>query len=105
LQGRVVPVFDLGTRFGEAMRVVRSSDHLVVARTPQRTVALLVGAVVGVVERAASAITSAAEVLPELESIVGVMILDGGLVLVHDLERFLSVDDEAALQHALNPVP
>ncbi|HYR59428.1 MAG TPA: chemotaxis protein CheW, partial [Chthoniobacteraceae bacterium] len=96
-------VFDLWARFGQPAREVRASDHLIVAHTHWRTVALLVDAVVGVVERREAQVTPAAEILPDLECISGVMKLnDGGLVLVHDIERFLSIADHAALQLALN---
>ena len=102
LRGRIVPVFDLWTRFGQPSREVRSSDHLIVAHTHWRTVALLVDSVVGVVEQRKAHITPAAEILPDLECISGVMKLDGGLVLVHDVEKFLSIEDHNALQLALN---
>ena len=102
LHGRVVPVFDLWVRFGQPAREVRASDHLLIARTHWRTVALLVDAVVGVVEGHKADITLAAEILPDLECISGVMKLDGGLVLVHDVEKFLSIEDHTALQLALN---
>lgn len=105
LQGRVVPVFDLWARFGQPAREVRASDHLMIAHTLWRTVALLVDAVVGVVPRRDAEITSAAEILPDLECISGVMKLEGGLVLVHDVERFLSIEDHNALQMALNLEP
>jgi purine-binding chemotaxis protein CheW len=105
LQGRVVPVFDLRTRFGQPARDVRASDHLIVAHTHWRTVALLVDAVVGVVPWRDAQITPASEILPDLECVSGVMKLDGGLVLVHDVERFLSIEDHAALQLALTLEP
>src|SRR5260221_2802366 len=105
LRGRIVPVFDLWARFGQPAREVRASDHLVVAHSHWRTVALLVDAVVGVVARHEAQITPAAEILPDLECISGVMKLDVGLVLVHDVERFLSIEDHAALQLALNFEP
>ena len=105
LQGRIVPVFDLWSRFGHPGRELRASDHLLIAHTLAGTVALLVDAVAGVVPRRAVEVTPAAEILPDLESISGVMKLAGGLVLVHDLERFLSCEDHAALQLALHPAP
>lgn len=105
LQGRIVPVFDLWTRLGQPGRELRASDHLLVARTPWRTVALLVDAVSGVVPRQEVQVTAAAEILPDLECISGVMKVEGGLVLVHDLERFLSIEDHAALQLALDLEP
>lgn len=103
LQGRVVPVFDVRTRLGQPAREVRVSDHLVIAQTHCRTIALLVDEVVGVVDRSSAAITPAAEILPELESISGVLKLEDGLALIQDLERFLSFEDYAALQLALSP--
>ena len=102
LRGQIVPVFDLWARFGQPAREVRAGDHLIVARTHWRTVALLVDAVAGVVERREAHVTPAGEILPDLECISGVMKLDGGLVLVHDVEKFLSIEDHAALQLALN---
>ena len=104
-QGKIVPVFDLRERFGQPVREVRASDHLLIAHTHWRTVALLVDAVVGVVPRSGAHITPAADILPDLECISGVMNLDGGIVLVHDVERFLSIEDHAALQLALNLGP
>ncbi len=105
LQGRIVPVFDLGVRLGQPAREVRASDHLLVARTSWRKVALLVDSVEGVVAGQSAEITPAAEFLPELESVSGVMKLDDGLVVVHDIERFLTIENHAALDLALNLAP
>ena len=105
LHGRIVPVFDLRALLGEPAGAVRADDHLVIAHTRWRTVALLVDAVSGVVPRVAGQITPAAEILPGLEAISGVLMLEDGLVLIHDLERFLSLEDTAALERALPPGP
>jgi purine-binding chemotaxis protein CheW len=105
LQGRVVPVFDLWMRFGLPSRALRSTDHLVIARIHRRTVALLVESVAGVVSQSEVRITPAAEILSDLECVAGVMTLAGSMVLVHDLERFLSLEDHEALQKMLNPQP
>jgi purine-binding chemotaxis protein CheW len=104
LHGLVVPVFDLRMRLDLPPREVRASDHLVIARTHRRTVALLVDAVAGVVSRSEVRITPAADVLLHLETIEGVMTLAGNMVLVHDLERFLSIEEHEALQKMM-PVP
>ena len=105
LQGRIVPVFDLWQRSGQPDREVRASDHLLIAHTPWRTVALLVDAVMGVVARGDAQVTPMSEILSDFASISGVMKCDGGLVLVHDLEKFLSLEDHAALQLALHTEP
>ena len=103
LQGRIVPVFDLRALLGEPESAVRAGDHLVIAHTRWRTVALLVDAVAGVVPRVAAEVTPAAEILPRLAAISGVLRLAGGLVLIHDLEQFLSLEETAALEKALAP--
>ena len=105
LHGRIVPVFDLRALLGEPMRAAQAGDHLIIAHTRWRTVALLVDTVTGVVPRLAARVTPAAEILPGLGAIEGVLKLDGGLVLIHDIDRFLSLDDTAALELALPPPP
>jgi purine-binding chemotaxis protein CheW len=101
-KGKIVPVFDLRQRFGLPERAVRLSDHLIIAHTHWRVVALMVDAVSGVVAQSEVQLTPALEILPDLECVSGVMKLDGNLVMVHDLERFLSIEDHEALQLALN---
>ena len=105
LHGRIVPVFDLWSRLGQPSRAVRASDHFIIAQTHWRTLALLVDSVAGVVRRSDAGVTPTAEILRDTESISGVMKLEDVLVLVHDIERFLSIEDEAALELALLPAP
>lgn len=102
LKGKIVPVFDLRQRLGLAPREVRLDDQLIIAHTHWRMVALIVDTVIGVVPQNEGQLTLAAEILPDLECVAGVMKLDGDLVLLHNLERFLSIEDHAALQLALN---
>lgn len=100
-QGRIVPVFDLWTRFGRPSRELRVTDHLAICHTHRRTVALLVNSVTGVVAHSDVQMTPAAEILPDLESVTGVIKLEGSMAQVHDLERFLSIEDHDALQMML----
>ena len=105
LQGRIVPVFDLAWRIGQPAREVRASDHLIVVHTHWRTVALLVDSVSGVVAQRDTQVTPVSEILTDLQSVSGMMKLDGGIVFIQDIERFLSVEDHAALELALSPEP
>ena len=102
LQGLIVPVFDLGSRLGYAHRELRASNHLLIVRTHWRTVALLADSVRGVVPRLDAQVTAASAILSDLALISGVMKLNGGIVLVHDVEKFLSIEDHTALQLALD---
>lgn len=103
VQGRVIPVVDVGKRFGLSEREIELSDRLIVARTSRRSVALLVAAVFGVVDCPQSQITAAGGILDHAQYVEGVVKLDDGLVLIHDLDTFLSTLEEKQLQQALAP--
>lgn len=102
LKGAILPVFDLRAQLSFPERELRVSDHLIIARTSWRTVALLVDFVIGVVACDRAARTSAEAILPGLKSIVEVLKLDTEIVLVHDLDSFLSLEEQDALQLALD---
>lgn len=101
VQGQIVPVLSLRRRFGLPERVIGVTDQFVLARTHQRTVALVVDAARGVVERPAAEVIESDKILPDLEQVAGIIQLDDGMVLIHDLDRFLSLDEERALAKAM----
>ena len=101
LGGSVLPVIDTRRRFHRPSRDLRLSDHLIVATTSKRTVALLVDETKGVLELSAESSAPADGILPGLELVAGAMKLEDGLVLIHDLERLLSLEDERAIDTAL----
>jgi purine-binding chemotaxis protein CheW len=97
--GEIVPVLDVRRRFGQLRRPLRLSDRLVIARTPGRKLALLVDSADGVFD-GQGAVPSAA-VLPNLEHLRGVAQMGDGLIVIHDLETFLSLEEQAALDRAV----
>jgi len=101
IQGRVVAVVNVRKRFRLRERDVAPSDQIIVARTPTRTVALVVDMANGVVECSEERFVSAAAVVPGMEYVTGVVKLDDGLILIHDLDRFLSLDEERSLDDAM----
>jgi purine-binding chemotaxis protein CheW len=101
MQGQVIPVFDIRMRFHLPAREVKLNDQLIIASTTKRTVALLVDSVDDVIEIPGERIIAAEQIFPELEYVEGVMKTEGGMVLIHDLERFLSLPEEKALDEAL----
>jgi len=104
LGGVVIPVIDIRKRFGHPSRDVRLSDHLIVATTGRRTVALLVDKTKEVIEISPESYAPSGKILPGLELVDGAISLVDGLVLIHDLERLLSLDEETAIDRALNDV-
>lgn len=104
VKGNVVPVYDLRRRFRLPEREINLTDQLMIATTSRQTVALLVDSVSGVVEIAEEEIAPAEKILPEIEYVRGVVKLQDGLVLIHDLDRFLSPEEERSLDQALQSV-
>jgi purine-binding chemotaxis protein CheW len=105
VKGDVVPVYDPRRRFRLPEREIDLADQLMIARTSRQTVALLVDSVSGVLEIAEEEIAPAEKILPEIEYVRGVVKLQDGLVLIHDLEQFLSDEEERILDEALKSVP
>lgn len=100
VRGSVVAVVDLRARLGLPRRPPLVSDHLVVSRVGTRTVALRVDRAVALTTVNRSCIDRSDD-LTDAPHLSGVARLDDGLILIHDLASFLSDDEAAALNGAL----
>ena len=101
VQGRILPVVHLRRRFRFAERAIHLSDHLIIARTSKRTVALVVDEVSSVVSCSAQEVRTVQTILPAVEYVQGVLRLEDGMVLIHDLDTALSLAEEQTLDAAL----
>jgi purine-binding chemotaxis protein CheW len=100
-QGRILPVLDIRKRFRLPAREMKPDDRFIIARTSRRQVALVVDSVVGVHKLAEREMVSAKEALPFAQYLKGVAKVENNLVLIHDLDQFLSLDEERVLDTAL----
>lgn len=105
VHGRVLPVLNVRQRFLLQDRQMCPADWFLLAHTARRTVVLVVDESEGVVERPQADIVASTQIVPGLEHFPGVVRLDDGLVLIHDLERFLSLDEARALDEAMDDGP
>lgn len=103
VQGRVLPVFNLRRRLGLPEREIDPADQFVIARSGNRTVVLVIDAAQDVLQSTGFDTISAATIAKGLEHIQGVIRLPDGLVLIHDLDLFLSAAESRALDAALKP--
>lgn len=101
LQGRIIPVVNIRKRFNLPEREIEVSNQIIMAHTSKRVLALLVDAVEGIVERPTQEVILAEKILPDIEYVEGVVKLEDGLILIHDLERFLSLEEERKLEDAM----
>ncbi len=102
LRGRVVPVLDVRARFGLPQRAMRLGDQLIIARTSRRTVAIVVDGAGDVVECPAHDAVTAKEIVPGMEYVTGVVKLPDGMLFIHDLDEFLSLEEEETLEAAMS---
>ena len=101
MQGRIIPVVNIRRRFRLPEREVALSDRMIIAQTSRRCVALMVDGVSGVVERPAEELVTPDKILHQMEYLDGVLRLEDGMILIHDLEQFLSLEEEQTLDEAL----
>jgi purine-binding chemotaxis protein CheW len=101
VKGRIIPVADIRKRFGLAVHEIDPDDRLIIADTGKRQVAILVDTVTGIRDLAPGQQKKARETLPFAEYLKGVAKIDDELILIYDLEQFLSLNEEKELEQAL----
>ena len=98
--GDILPVVSIRKRFGLPERTPHLNDQMLIIRTPQRRMVLMVDAVTEVMACPHEAIT-----LPPVSTgdgiIEGVITREDGLVLLHNPDRIFSLDEARTLDLAI----
>jgi purine-binding chemotaxis protein CheW len=97
--GTVMPVYDLRHRLRLPPRRLGLDDQIIIARTHRRPLAMVVDRALGIID--AALIGNNAALMRELPHLRGVLSTPDGLVLIQDLESFLSSEEDEALESAL----
>ncbi len=101
IQGEVVPVVSIRRRLGLTHRRVEISDSLVVAHARNRRLAVIAESVLGVVERSGDDVVSTSDITRSTPYIEGLLKTGDGLVLIQDLDKFFSFEEESSLEQAM----
>ena len=101
LRGRPVPVLDARRRFGHAPRALHPDERFVVARAGERQVALRVDATETLATIDDAALEDPRRHVVGARHVEGVVALDDGLVLLHDVRTFLAATEAAALDEVV----
>ena len=101
VEGQVLPVFNLRRRFQLPERAIDPADHFLIARTTRGAVVLVIDSAQGLLDCPATPMIDAQSVGRNLGHISGVIQLEDGLVLIQDLEHFLSSDEARTLDEAM----
>lgn len=104
IRGEVLPVVSIRRRLGLDQRSVAAADSLVVAHARTRRIAIIAESVLGVAECAADAVVGCDDIGRGIRHIEGVVKTGDGLVLIQDLDRFFSAEEERSLDLALEGV-
>lgn len=101
VRGLIIPVLNIRKRLGLPERGIDITDHIIIARASGRVIAFIADAATSVVELQEQDIISSEEVLPGLKYVRGVIKLKDGMVLVNDIDKFFSLEEEKALDKAM----
>ena len=104
-RGTVVPVLNLRQRFGLPAAPLLPEQHFLIARTGGRLVALRVDRALDLVPVAEADVASPADVAPGADYVSGIARRADGLLVIHDLDAVLSLDEIHGIDAALGETP
>lgn len=102
--GVVVPVINLRFRLKMPARPIRINDVFIIAETSKRTIALVADEANDVMVPDVNDMTSANELDSGFEP-AGIFRRDDGIILIYDIEHFLTAQEEIELQTAIDNNP
>lgn len=104
VRGEIVPVYDLRGRFGLPARAVDPAEHMVLLTSAGRAAAIRVDAAESLetIEDSAFTPVSALPDSTHTRHVAGVAATADGLLVIRDLDAFLSSSESAALENALS---
>ncbi len=101
-RGTIVPVLDIRQRFRLAPAPVDPSQHFIVAQAGPRLVALRVDQAAELVSVSETMIHPPAAAVPGTAHVAGIAQLPDGLLVIHDLEGFLALEESKQLERAVH---
>ena len=101
VHGEILPVLDIRRLFRLPQRDKRVEDQFIIARTSQRLVVLVVDSVIGVYDLEPHDVMDDKGPFPCTKYLSGIAAIEHGIVLITDLEQFLSLDEQRVLDAAL----
>lgn len=102
VRGTVVAVLDIRSRFRLSPKPLEHTDHFALAWAGPRLVAVRADRALDLVRLDAAQVEDAKVSVPGAEYVAGVAKLPEGLILIHDLETFLSEAEAEALGAAIS---
>lgn len=102
--GRILPVLNTRKRFGLPDKEMDVTDQMIIVHVGNHAAALLVDGVDGVMEYPDDGEVSARDLVAGADLVEGVVMLDGEMILVEDLQKLCAAIGAARLP-VENPTP
>ncbi len=102
IHGEITPVINVRILFGLEAKEVELSDRFIIATTSSLKIALLVDSTNEVVEFNENEIVNSDKIMYGKKYIKGVIKLKDGMVLINDIDEFLSPDELIELEAILS---
>ncbi|MFH0730313.1 MAG: chemotaxis protein CheW [Pseudomonadota bacterium] len=103
LKGRIIPVLNLRKFFCLPETGITLNDHIIIAHTTSRPIAILVDNVLGVSEYNEWDILTPEALFPGIECLEGVAKLGDGIIYIYSLDRLLSSQEKSGIERLLSP--
>jgi len=104
LRGKVMPIVNLRKKLGLKDTGLKKYDRIIITRSGDHVLGVVVDKVVGVIKVDPGAISSPDEILRGADYLMGVTKMDKKLVLVADVEKMFSAEDKNDLKKVRNNV-
>ena len=101
IEGEIIPIFNTRLRFQIPFKEIDLDDKIIIVKTINRKVALLVDDVKGIIDITQEDLIKSKGILPGQNYIEGIMKLGDDLVLIHDIDNFLSLSEVEMLNNAI----
>lgn len=99
--GEIIPVINIREMFRLPEKGLSTEDHFIIAKTEKRLVALVVDYVEGFYELENVSYEKTKELYPFAEYISSISVLEDEIIIINDLEKFLSLSDHKFLDESI----
>ena len=101
LHGEIIPVINVRYIFALSKKEIELSDQLIIATASNKKFALLVDSSREVIEINENDIIKSEQIIFGMRYVQGVVELDDGMLLINDIDKFLSEDELKNLEEVL----
>ncbi len=100
-KGQILPVINISCRFHLPGHEIEPSQHFIIVNSKTRYFGLLADTVTGVIEEPVENVVEPQDIIVGIEFLAGAMKLEDSIILILDLDKLLTHEEEIALKAAV----